>query len=311
MKFADLHLHTTCSDGTLAPADLVCAAKNAGLAAIAITDHDTFDGVVPALAAANGLDVIPGVELTCRVRQSEVHLLGYFFTDTWRDAAFANILDFARDVRANRIVQIVERLNELGLALTVADVEACARGASIGRPHVARALVARGLVRNVEEAFARFLRPGKPGYVERYRMTAAEGIHHIKCSGGVPVLAHPGLAAITDADIREMRDQGLRGIEAWHPDHNAAQTSHYQQLADTLHLHLTGGSDAHDANVGVVRVPYELVNKLQGTSDNSPKPGICCRPTLRVGEILNKTAASQKRPTTSAIGNGVTGGTLQ
>jgi len=262
MKSADLHIHTTCSDGILAPADLVRAAAQAGLAAIAITDHDTFDGVAPAQAAA-GLEIIPGVELTCQVRKNEVHLLGYFFTDTWRDPALGRILDFARDVRAKRVVQIVERLNQLNLDIAVADVQACARGVSIGRPHVARALIARGCVRNVEEAFARFLRPGKPGYVERYRMTAAEGIHHIKCSGGVPVLAHPGLAAISDTDIHDMRDQGLRAIEAWHPQHTAAQTAHYQQLAASLNLHLTGGSDAHDDKPGVVRIPYELVTALQ------------------------------------------------
>jgi predicted metal-dependent phosphoesterase TrpH len=264
MKSADLHLHTTCSDGILMPADLVRAAKDAGLDAIAITDHDTFDGIAPALAAANGaMQIIPGVELTCCVRQNEVHILGYFFADTWRDPVFARILDFARDVRAKRIVKIVERLNAIDLTVTVADVQACARGASIGRPHVARALVARGLVRNIEGAFARFLRPGKPGYVERYRMTAAEGIQHIKCSGGVPVLAHPGLAVIRDEDVREMRAQGLRGIEVWHPEHSAAQTAHYQRLAADVGLRLTGGSDAHDSKVGVVRIPLELVNKLK------------------------------------------------
>ncbi len=263
MKFADLHLHTSCSDGILAPDDLVCVAKDKGLAAIAITDHDTFDGIAPALAAADGLEIIPGIELTCCVRQNEVHLLGYFFNDTWRDPAFARILEFARGIRAKRIVQIVERLNQLDLNLTVADVQACARGASIGRPHVARALVARGLVRSVEEAFARFLRPGKPGYVERYRMTAAEGIRHIKSSGGVPVLAHPGLAVIRDVDIRDMRAQGLRGIEVWHPEHSSAQTAHYQRVAADVGLRLTGGSDAHATNVGVVRIPYELVGKLK------------------------------------------------
>ncbi len=264
MKFADLHLHTTCSDGTLAPADLVRAAKASGLAAIAVTDHDTFDGIAPAqAAAANDIEIIPGVELTCQVRKSEVHLLGYFFNDTWHDPAFARILDFARDIRAKRVVQIVERLNEHKLDIAVADVQACAHGASIGRPHVARALVARGCVRNVEEAFARFLRPGKPGYVERYRMTAAEGIHHIRCSGGVSVLAHPGLAAISDTDIHDMRDQGLQGIEVWHPEHKPAQVAHYEDLAASLHLHLTGGSDAHDDKPGVVRIPYELVTALQ------------------------------------------------
>ncbi|MBM3859034.1 MAG: PHP domain-containing protein [Verrucomicrobia bacterium] len=263
MKFADLHIHSACSDGTLSPADLVRAAKTNGLAAIAITDHDTFDGIAPALAVANGIEVIPGVELTCHVCQHEVHLLGYYLHNNWRDAAFARVLQFARDVRAKRIVQIVERLNALGLDLTVADVQHCASSASLGRLHVARALLARGFVRNVEEAFARFLRPGKPAHVERHRVTAAEGIHHINSSGGVPVLAHPGLSAITDIDIRDMRDQGLRGIETWHPAHNPAQTRHCQQLAASLGLHPTGGSDAHDAGVGAVRIPYELVEKLK------------------------------------------------
>lgn len=263
MKFADLHIHSTCSDGTLSPSDLVRAATTNGLAAIAITDHDTFDGIAPALAAANGIEVIPGVELTCRVCHHEVHLLGYYVTGHWRNPAFERLLTISRDIRATSVTQMVEHLNRLGFALTVADVRASASGDSLGRLHVARALLARGFVRNVEEAFARFLRPGKPAYVERHRVTAAEGIHHINSSGGVPVLAHPGLAAITDTDIHDMRDQGLRGIETWHPAHNPSQARHYQQLAAALGLHPTGGSDAHDASVGVVRIPYDLVEKLK------------------------------------------------
>jgi len=263
MTFADLHIHTTASDGSLAPTDVVRAARNAGLSVIAITDHDTLSGIAPALAAPDdAVRIIPGVELTCRIRHNEVHLLGYFFTDSWREPALARILDFLRDVRARRIVQIVRRLNELGLALSVADVQDCARGASLGRPHVARALVARGLVRNVEEAFDRFLGPGKPGYVERYRMDASEGIYHIQSCSGVPVLAHPGLSAIGDADIHNLSAQGLRGIEVWHPEHTPAQTAHYQRVAAEAGLRLTGGSDAHDSNVGVVRIPCELLQLL-------------------------------------------------
>jgi predicted metal-dependent phosphoesterase TrpH len=264
MKFADLHSHTTCSDGILTPAALVAAAKRTGLAALAITDHDTLDAIVLAKQAGIQLDieVIAGVELTSAVRQQEVHILGYF-PDQIADS-FAPMLAFSRDVRDKRIVRMLEALNNIGIALTTADILTAAGSAvSIGRPHVARALLARGYVKNVGEAFVRFLRPGKPSYVERYRMTVAEAVGHIRQAGGVAVLAHPSLADINDADIREMRDQGLQGIEVWHPEHTPGQSAHYQQLAADLGLLLTGGSDAHDDNPGVVRIPYELVIVLK------------------------------------------------
>lgn len=264
MKYADLHSHTTCSDGALAPAALVAAAAHAGLAALAITDHDTVAGIAPAQAAGktHNLEVLAGVELTTRVGPHEVHILGYFpgaVGDT-----LAPILAFAREIRHQRLARIVAALNQLGIALRLDDVLDVASGAdALGRPHVARALARQGVVDSEDEAFRRFLAPGKPAYIERYRMTAAEGIGQIARAGGVAVLAHPGIARVTDADIRELRDQGLRGIEVWHPEHSPTQTDHYRQLAGDLHLCLTGGSDAHNDQPGIVRIPYELLAQLR------------------------------------------------
>lgn len=264
MKFADLHTHTTCSDGILAPAALVNTAAQAGLAALAITDHDTFDAIPDAYLAAlkAGIELIPGVELTSRVENNEVHILAYF--PHGNADLLAPILAHSRQIRAQRITHIVEALNKTGIPITADQILTVAGdAASVGRPHVARALVTHGHVRNTEEAFARFLRPGKPGYVERHRMTTAEAIGHVRRANGIPVLAHPGIANIRDTHIHDMRDQGLAGIEVWHPEHSAGQTARFQKLAADLGLLLTGGSDAHDDKPGVVRIPYELVTALK------------------------------------------------
>ena len=266
MSFADLHLHTRYSDGNWTPAELVREAQRLGFAAIAITDHDTLDAIPEAIDGA-GIEVIPGVEITCRVDVVEVHMLGYLPGDSWKSPELRAVLDHSRHVREKRVGEIVGRLNELGVELTEQDVFACSDCGTIGRPHVAMALQKRGVVANNEEAFERFLKRGKPGFVERYRMTAAEAIGLIKRAGGVAALAHPGLNRV-DKHIAEMVEQGMEGLEVWHSRHSPTQIEQYRQMAERLDLIATGGSDCHGtvrgrALLGTVKVPYACVEALK------------------------------------------------
>ncbi len=271
-RFADLHLHTRYSDGTFTPRELVQHAARLGFAAIAVTDHDTLDAIPEALAAGEelGVEVIPGVEITSRVEAQELHMLAYLFGDTWRDTNLRAVLDHATRVREQRVEQFVSKLNELGVPLTLADVRACSDCGTVGRPHVAMALQKRGFVSSVDEAFTRFLKRGKPAYVERYRMEVAETIGHIKRAGGVAVIAHPGLNDLDD-HFRDMVDQGMGGMEVWHSRHSAAQSKHYLQMAETLGVCATGGSDCHGSGrdgmlLGRIKLPYERVEALKQRS---------------------------------------------
>jgi len=264
MTFADLHLHSRYSDGLRAPAELVAQAARHGYAAIAITDHDTLDGIAEALTATgrSGPEVIPGAEITSQVDQQEIHILGYFFGDTWRSPALHAVLEHSKQVRAKRMTEIVARLNELGVALTTDEVTANSDCGVLGRPHVALALQKRGVVASIEEAFDRFLKRGRPAFVERYRMSAAEAIGHIRRAGGVPVLAHPGLQPV-DKKIPELVDQGLAGLEIWHPQHPPTKVAKYQRLAAKYKLLQTGGSDSHQDVPATGPLAYEHVAALR------------------------------------------------
>jgi 3',5'-nucleoside bisphosphate phosphatase len=266
---ADLHLHTCLSDGTYSPAELVRQAHLKQFAAIAAVDHDTFAAIPELLraGAATGVEVIPGVEITTQVDAREVHILGYFGGDRWQAPALAAVLVHAQQLRAQRVAQFVARFHELGIELSVADVESCADGGTLGRPHVALALVKRGVVPNTDEAFARFLKRGRPGFVDRYRMPAKEAIHHIRAAGGVAVLAHPALTQL-GGRLQELVDQGLEGLEAWHCKQTPAQTERYLALARELNILVTGGSDCHgprrgECLLGTIRVPYQVVAALK------------------------------------------------
>lgn len=282
VKFADLHLHTRFSDGSFTPVELVREAQRKNFAAIALTDHDTLAGIPQALQAGAefGVEIIAGVEITCRIDAQEMHLLGYFFGDDWKDKNLVAVLDHAAKVRDQRTQEFVVKLNELGMPVTFEDVVEAAvpggaaedsgrykRKGTFGRPHVAMALVKRGFVGSVDEAFQRFLKRGRPAYVERYRMTAAEAIGHVKRAGGVAVFAHPGLNKADDR-IRELVDQGLDGLEVWHTRHGTGQTKRYLEMTEELDILATGGSDCHgdargEALIGSIRLPYERLEALK------------------------------------------------
>lgn len=267
MKFTDLHLHTTFSDGTYSPEELVNQAKQHELAAIALTDHDTVEGCARMKAACEsaGIEFIPASELTAEMDGIELHLIGYFL-----DVECPRLLkEMARfqQVRQDRIREIVARLNQLDVPLEEQDVWAIAKCKSPGRPHVARALIARKLCGSLDEAFERFLKKGKPGWVPKCRISAAEAIELVHEAGGLAVLAHPGLARSEEA-IMPLVELGLDGLECFHTRHSPSMSEYYVTVAEQNGLLVTGGSDCHGMNkgkplIGSIKLPYEYVRLLK------------------------------------------------
>jgi predicted metal-dependent phosphoesterase TrpH len=251
----DLHTHSTASDGTLNPGDLVRAAAEAGLDVIALTDHDTTAGWVRAASALPaGLTLVPGCELSCRTPTAKgpisLHLLAYLFDpDEPQLAAARRQLRDARDARAD---QIIEKLQADGHAVTRDQVNRLAGGGPIGRPHIAAALVEVGLVRDIDEAFTPdWVGPGGRYRVPRYELDAAEAIRLVRAAGGVSVFAHPYAArrgaTVGAEDIAALARAGLIGLEAEHPDHFPAEAAELRRLGTELGLIVTGASDFHGA----------------------------------------------------------------
>lgn len=276
MARIDLHLHTRYSDGSLTPAEVVDLAHQAGVTALAITDHDIVDGIPRAIEAATklGIEVIPGVELSSRFNQQELHVLGYFFD--WRDSTFRDHLAQQRRSRHVRNPQTIERLNALGLELSEEEVKAKAGSDSIGRPHVAQVLVDKGYVQDTREAFDRYLKEGAPAYVPRMLSDTRDVIAWIRNAGGVPVLAHPTWTRCQGESLYRLcaclKDAGLLGLEVFYSSHTRQQTSRYLELAKRLDLLVTGGSDFHGAaNPGIqvgrgkgnLKVPDTLLEPLR------------------------------------------------
>ena len=266
MKFADLHLHTRFSDGTFTPEELVLQAQNKGLACIALTDHDSVEGCDrAAVACANvKMDFISGAELTAEHKDTEVHILGYFL-DTKNQVLLDRIAKF-QAVRQNRINEMCAALNKLGLPLKAESVFALANCKSPGRPHVARALVKEKLISNLDDAFEKYLKKGKPAWVPKTKMSALEGVELIHQAGGLAVMAHPGLNR-TDDIIPDLVAAGLDGIECFHTKHSTVMAERYLEIAEKYHLLVTGGSDCHGFSkkaplIGTVKLPYDHVEKL-------------------------------------------------
>jgi len=278
----DLHTHTTASDGTLSPSELVRAAARRGVRVLAVTDHDSTDGLRDALAEAEQhrpLTIVPGLEINCDVPGAEVHVLGYLV-----DHEAAWFQDFLREQRAERVARvhrIAARLAELGLPIDPAEVFAIVKEGAAGRPHVAQVMVQRGYVKSVREAFDRYLHVNGPANVPRKRLTPAEAVRIIRRARGVPVFAHPGLAD-RDALIPELVEAGLMGIEAIYAEHSAAQTAHYQDLCRRHGLVATGGSDYHGERSGrtnplghppvPMSVYVELKDAAQRAREHEPPP---------------------------------------
>lgn len=276
MSRVDLHLHTTHSDGSCTPSELVRLAHQAGVTALAVTDHDIMTGVAQATAEGEhyGIEVIPGVEISSMIGQSELHILGYFLD--WQDPILNERFTTLRESRHRRNPQIVERLQALGIDITYDEVRALAGSDSVGRPHIARALMDKHVVSSAKEAFDRFLANGKPAYVPRDLPNPAEAIQWIKAAGGLAVLAHPSWVRLADRSlielVRELKVAGLDGLEVYYSTHASRQTREYLSLAQHLGLLVTGGSDFHgltkpDIDVGIgkgtLHVPTALLTKMK------------------------------------------------
>jgi len=272
----DLHLHTTHSDGSLPPSEVLALAHKAGVTALAITDHDITTGLPEALEAGArlGIEIIPGVEISSRFGDNELHILGYFLD--WQDQAFNHKLARLRASRHERNPKIIERLRALGQDITYEEVRQLAGTEAVGRPHIARVLMDKGYVKSAKEAFDRFLAQGKPAYVARELPEPAEAIAWIRAAKGVPVLAHP-LWAKKDGEglfklCETLKAEGLGGMEVHYSTHNPRQTAELLDIAKRLDLLVTGGSDFHgitkpDIEVGIGRggltVPVKLLDPLK------------------------------------------------
>lgn len=241
---ADLHCHTTASDGLLSPADLVRHAFRKGLKALAITDHDTIKGWNEAEEAAEslGIELIPGIEINTDWEGREVHILGFGMEKN--NQVFQNELHALQHKRVARIEKILEVLEKLRIEISLEDVLNYAGGESVGRPHVAQAMVEKGWADNVHSAFEHYLKRGAPAYVPRYKLSPVEAIRMIRQAGGAAVLAHPGHSR-AESMIQIWVEEGLQGIEVVHPDHSADDSRRYRQIAEKSGLIATGGSDYH------------------------------------------------------------------
>ena len=269
MKFADLHLHTMFSDGTFTPEELVLRAQNVGLACIALTDHDSVEGCERAAAACANvkMEFISGTELTAEHDDTEVHVLGYFL-DTKNKVLLDRMGKF-QAVRQQRIYEMCAALNKLGIPLKAESVFALANCKSPGRPHVARALVKEKLISDLDVAFEKYLKKGRPAWVPKTKMSALESVELIHQAGGLAVMAHPGLNR-TDDIIPDLVDAGLDGIECFHTKHSTVMSERYLEIAEKYNLLVTGGSDCHGFSkkqplIGGVKLPYEHVEKMKET----------------------------------------------
>jgi predicted metal-dependent phosphoesterase TrpH len=265
---ADLHLHTIHSDGALTPRELLVKAKNAGLGIISITDHDSVNAVVDAVQVGKDLavEVVPGMELSASYRNGEIHILGYFFDYT--NKALLEALTIFREKRKQRIERIVSKLNQLNIPLKLESVWANATGDSIGRPHVANAMVNEGHASSYSQAFNKYLGDGRPAYEKKDGFSPEETIELIRQAGGLSFLAHPG-NSIDDNFITRLIDSGLDGIEVVHPSHSPELVQYYRSIVDQYYLLECGGSDFHgglkndDHSLGNVTIPTSTVDAMR------------------------------------------------
>jgi 3',5'-nucleoside bisphosphate phosphatase len=264
----DLHVHSTASDGKLTPPELIKLAVESGLTVMALTDHDTVDGIVPAREAAKAyptLTFIPGVEISTDLPDGEAHILGYFIDHT--DPEFSKTLERFRVSRINRGKKMVDKLSSLGIFIDWKRVQEIAGEGSIGRPHIARVMLEKGYINRFEEAF-RFIGHDGPAYVPRDKLTPEEAVALIIRAKGLPALAHPFTVKDPEAMVNSLKKHGLVGLEVYYKDNTPQQTANSLQLAVKYGLIATGGTDYHgmgldnEVRLGGVEVPMEAVEKL-------------------------------------------------
>ncbi len=248
-KCCDLHTHTIASDGSDSPTELVKKAAFSQLAAVAITDHDTVEGIPEALEASRNypVEVVPGIELSVIAPKGNMHVLGYFIDIKSRD--LLNVIEMVQNARAERNPKILKKLDELGLHISEAELEEMAQGGQIGRPHIARALVNHGYVKSVSDAFEKYLKKGAAAYVPKSILTPQRAFQAIHQARGVAVLAHPISLKCPSSELDDLVsrwiEQGLDGIECYYSEHSDEMTRLCLNLADKYDLVATGGSDYH------------------------------------------------------------------
>lgn len=272
----DLHIHSTFSDGMLRPAELVDLAKSQGLAAIAITDHDTADGTLEAMKRGleKGVEVISGIEISSWYNDTSMHILGYNFN--MEDRQFNSRLQLLQDGRETRNAKILENLKKLGIKVDLRELLRYSEYGQTGRPHIARLLVDKGVTKTIDLAFKHYLGRGAAAYAERFRFTAQNAIAMIRESGGLAVLAHPASLDPTLRSIpsllKDLSNVGLEGVEVYYPSHSPNAITALLKMADQLDLLITGGSDFHDIErfgsqadgwLHKNHIPYNLVSALK------------------------------------------------
>jgi 3',5'-nucleoside bisphosphate phosphatase len=283
MGYIDLHLHTTASDGVRSPSEIVNYAKAKGLQAIAVTDHDTIEGLEEAVTEGQriGFEVIPGIEISAEHSPGSMHLLGYFLDI--HHPLLNERLAYLQKARAERNPKIVENLNRLGVKISYDEVVKASGGGQVGRPHFAQVLLEKGYVRTFQEAFERFLKKGASAYVDKVRFRPAEAIHFIREAGGVAVVAHPNTLGVNgskafEALLLQLIREGLEGIEVHYPEHSPSETAQYKFLAEKHGLVITGGTDYHgiegtDLDIGVgrgdMKLPYSILENLSAVRNHS------------------------------------------
>lgn len=268
---ADLHAHTSASDGLLSPAEMVAAAVSAGLRVVAVTDHDTVAGVAPAIAAAaelpgHPIEVVPGIEISCHSGGRELHLLGLFIDP--RHAALRELAASQRRVRRERAEVMVARVQRDHPSMSMRLVEEQSAGGAIGRPHVARAMTDAGIVPDPQTAFDRFLGIGRPCFVPKELPRIEEAIAIVRAAGGVAVIAHPGSSRVRQSLYAELVEAGLEGVEVRHPKHGRQRERLLLALSVRHGLLPSGGSDFHGpgrgaADIGQHRVPIDWYENLR------------------------------------------------
>ena len=267
MKFADLHIHTKFSDGTYSPEELINQAARVGLDSIAITDHDTLDGVARTTEAARekNIEVISAIELTAQYNGLEVHILGYFID--YSSSTLIKKLAVLKEVRRERIYKMVDKLKKMNIDIEAEQVFKISGSGTVGRLHLARALLEAGYVDSIYRAFHKYIGDQSPAYICGFRFNPLEAIKLIRDYGGIAVLAHP-LSLKRDDLIPLFVEYGMRGLEVYYPEYAKTMTDYYSSLADKYKLLITGGSDFHgdakpEVKLGSIKLPYALVEKLK------------------------------------------------
>jgi len=277
MRYVDLHIHTTYSDSSFTPQEVIEQSLKSDLSAVAITDHDSVDGIEPAIKAADKrIEVIPGIELSSIENGKDIHFLGYFID--YEEKNLLQILKRFKTLRVDRAKEIIRKLRNFNIKINFEHILQIVGKGSIGRPHIARMLLKEGYVASYRGAFRRFLADDAPCYVPRYELGQKEAIQIIRDANGIPVLAHPLKLKVADF-IPKFIEYGLLGIEAWHPEHNKEAIEYYTEYARKKNLVATGGSDCHGnikrPMLGKLKVPYSVLEDLKEIKSNVTRRGDC------------------------------------